>query len=91
MKQIKRNLDEVNSEARFDRVIPTSAQDAGELQMHNTGYKYLAVGFDTAKGQTPMFAIDPDMAASMGMYLAKRGLKALVNNGFLSGIGKLHK
>ncbi|MBR2256311.1 MAG: hypothetical protein IJ899_03015 [Blautia sp.] len=91
MKQIKRNLDDVNSESRFDKVIPTSAQDAGELQMHNTGYKYLAVGFDTAKGQTPMFGMDPDMAVGVGSYLVKRGLRAVINNGFVRGAGKLHK
>ena len=91
MKQIKRNLNEVNTEARFHNIVPTSAQDAGELQMHDTGYKYMAVGFDTSKGQTPMFSMDPDMAIGVGCYLVKRGLRALANNGFVAGLGKLHK
>lgn len=91
MKCIKRDLNDVNTEERFRNIIPTSAQDAGELQMRDTGYKYLAVGFDTAKGQTPMFRMDPDMAVGVGSYLVKRGLKAVINNGFVRGASKLHK
>ena len=91
MKHMKRDLNDASTKNRYSTVILTSAQDAGELQMRDTGYKYLAVGFDTAKGQTPMFGMDPDMAVGMGSYLVKRGLRALINNGFVCGTGKLHK
>lgn len=91
MKHMKRDLNDASTKDRYSTVIPTSAQDAGELQMRDTGYKYLAVGFDTAKGQTPMFGLDPDMAVGIGSYLVKRGLRAVINNGFVRGAGKLHK